>query len=137
MFNSWIGRFRFKNPLARSGRNLTHFFGNGLREKTGIEFILDKDESETTIPVSFKSLPIDIALERILFRLNHAYYFNAAGQIHKVIIVGAGKSFVALSELETGQAALESRRMKIEPPRKNEMKIIPSPESMVIAPAGG
>jgi type II secretory pathway component GspD/PulD (secretin) len=84
-----------------------------IREKTGIEFILDEDESERNISVSFQSLPIDIALERILFRLNHAFYFNADGQIHKVIIVGAGKSSVALSELEAGQAALESRRMKI------------------------
>ena len=84
-----------------------------IREKTAIEFILDEDESERNISVGFQSLPIDIALERILFRLNHGFYFNADGQIHKVIIVGAGKSSVALSELEAGQAALESRRMKI------------------------
>ena len=110
-----------------------------IREKTGIEFILDEDESERFISVSFQSLPIDIALERILFRLNHAFYFNADGQIHKAIIVGAGKSSVALSELEVGQVALESRRMEIEPPRKKEMKIIPPApaKNMFIAPAGG
>ena len=107
-----------------------------IGEKTGIEFFLNKDEYDRTVSVSFQSLPVDRALKRVLSGISHACFFNADGQIQKVIIVGEGKGSVAVSKFQAGQAALESIRMEIEPARKTKMKILPSEKSMVISPPG-
>jgi hypothetical protein len=62
-----------------------------INRNTGIAFFLNENQSDKAIFVQFGFLPLEIALARILAKLNHAIVFGADEKILKVTVIGQGK----------------------------------------------
>ena len=63
-----------------------------IREKTGIEYVLNREHSEGLISVRFESLPLAEGLKRILSHFNHVLLFGPDNKRIKVIILGYAES---------------------------------------------
>ena len=106
-----------------------------IQEKTGIKFLLDKEESDKIISVGFQALPLEMALKRILNNLNHAVIFGPDYNIQKVIIVGKSNMSLA-SHIHEDNISSSSNAMIIEKPVQEGMKITHPPDAMVIEHGG-
>lgn len=107
-----------------------------IQDKTGIIFLLNKEEADRIISVGFQALPIDKAIQRILNNLNHAVIFGPDYNIQKVIIVGKSKMSLT-SHVHEHNMSSSSTAMIIESPVQEGMKITHPPDAMVIGPPSG
>jgi hypothetical protein len=62
-----------------------------IREKTGIEFVIDQGRSETPISIELGPLPVVEGVKRILSHSNHALLFGTNNKLIKVIILSYSK----------------------------------------------
>lgn len=59
-----------------------------INKKTGIKYVIGEELSDKKISITFQSLPIDIALHRILNHFNCSIIFGPDHEIQKVLIFG-------------------------------------------------
>jgi len=63
-----------------------------IREKTGIEFVVDLEQSEKLISIRLGPLPLAEAVNRILSHFNYAFFFGSENKLMKVVILGYASS---------------------------------------------
>jgi hypothetical protein len=104
-----------------------------IREKTGIEFVLGREESERLISIRLGPLPLAECLRRILNHFNHTFLFGPNNKLIKVVILGYGRS-------DSSHQLPVSKGNPLEVPGSQSAQVMtftPSIEGMVIKPSTG
>jgi len=65
---------------------------NAIREKTGIEFVMDSDQYKIPVSFEFGPLPLAEGLKRVLNRFNHALLVGPDNKISRIIVLGYASS---------------------------------------------